>query len=53
MGVERRLPGLKPYPGGIQKAGQCAGEYKTRRNQKNVRNLIKRGLEIMRFYDDS
>jgi len=52
MGMERRLPGLKPYPGGIQEANQCAGGYKTRRNQKIVKNLIKRGLEIMRFYDD-
>ena len=50
--MERRLPGLKPYPGGIQKEGQCAGGYKTHRNQKIVKNLIKRDLKNKRFYDD-
>jgi hypothetical protein len=50
--MEGSLPGLKPYPGVIQEAGQCARGYKTRKNQKIVQNLIKRGLKIMRFYDD-
>ena len=47
------LAELKPYPGVVRAAGQCAGGYKTRKNQKIVINLIKRGLKIMRFYDDS
>ena len=48
-----KAAGLKPYPDVIQEAGQSAGGYKPHRNQKIVKNLIKRGLKIMRFYDDS
>ena len=51
--MERGLPGPKPYPGVIRGAGQCTRGNKMRENQKIFRNPIKRGLKIMRFYDDS
>ena len=51
MERERGLRGLEPSPGVIRGAGQCAGGYKTRENQKIVKNLIKNALKIMRFYD--
>ena len=48
-----RAAGAQTISGRDPEGRPVRGKYKTRRNQKIIKNLVKKGLVIMRFYDDS